>query len=98
MNIYEELTRIAKENPELIFDNNGYEYLSKETKLKHKEVIDEITQMMKAHDRGFSRFDNFKPRKNGSLELRYQAVWDRNNGFIGVVYTPLENFKENTSC
>lgn len=96
MNIYNELTRIAQENPELIFDNDGYEYLSREVKLRHKEVIDEITEMMKAYDPGFSRFDNFKPRKDGSLALRYQALWDSNNGFIGVVYTPLEVFKEST--
>jgi len=89
---YETLIKIQKEFPELTFDNNGYEYLDKEVKERHKEQIDLISEILKKEINGFVRFDNFKPRKNGTFDVRVQYYWDIN--FKGVGYFNIEDFKE----
>ena len=90
---YETLVKIQKEFPELTFDNNGYEYLDKEVKERHKEQIDLISEILKKEIEGFIRFDNFKPRKNGTFDVRVQYYWDKSS-FSGVGYFKIEDFKE----
>lgn len=88
---YETLVKIQKEFPELTFDNNGYEYLDKDVKERHKEQIDLISEILKKEIKGFVRFDNFKPRKNGTFDVRVQYHWAFN--FKGVGYFNVEDFK-----
>lgn len=88
---YEILIKIQKDFPELTFDNNGYEYLNKEVKERHKEQIDIISEILKKEIEGFIRFDNFKPRKNGSFAVRIQYLWSLS--FQGVGYFNIEDFK-----
>lgn len=91
MNTYTELTRIMTSNPDLLFDNDGYQELPRETVDANKEAIAQIEEVLKQCVTGFVRFQNFKPRKDGSIAVRYQAHY--NDIFVGVIYTPLENFK-----
>ena len=72
--------------PELTFNNNGYEYLSIETREKYKKEIAEISEIMKSIDSGFLEFNNFKPREDGSFSIRYQGIYDRQTYFKGVCY------------
>ena len=72
--------------PELTFNNNGYEYLSVETRNKYKKEIEEISEIMKSMDPDFVEFNNFKPRADGSFSIRYQGIYDRKTYFIGVCY------------
>lgn len=87
---YEMLIKIQKDFPELTFDNNGYEYLDKEVKERHKEQINIISEILKKEINGFVRFDNFKPRKNGTFDVRIQYQWSIN--FHGVGYLNIEDF------
>lgn len=86
------LMEIRKENPDLTFDNQGYEYLSPEVKEKHKEQIEEISSIMKKFFPYFRRFDNFKPRKDGTFSIRFQGDWS--NSFTGVYYFGEIDFTE----
>ena len=89
---YLALDHLRKNNPELTFDNDGYEQLDPKITKKHRLEIDEIERLLKSAVTGFVRFQNFKPRKDGSIAVRYQVKYDES--FIGVAYTPLEKFKE----
>ena len=89
---YDRLIELKNQFPELTFDNDGYEYLSKETQESHKEQIEEIKQILKETIEGFSSFNNFKPRENGSFAVRCQYNYDRS--FIGVGYFGIELFKD----
>ena len=78
--------------PELTFDNNGYEYLKAEIQESHKVIIDKISKILKRQVKGFSRFDNFKPRKDkNTFDVRCQYYWDI--GFCGVGYFNIKEFK-----
>lgn len=92
---YNRLKELKDQFPKLTFHNNGYEYLSHEIKEKHKEQIKEITEILKTTVKGFSRFDNFKPLKNGSFDIRIQYNWNYEGGntFIGVGYFNIKEFK-----
>ena len=85
MKTYDRLNQLKEQNPELIFDNDGYQYLPLETREKHKEQI--LTEC------GYQsvNFKNFKPRKDGSFAVRFDAMWDKT--FKGVIYVSLEDFK-----
>jgi hypothetical protein len=82
------LIEIQQLYPALTFDNNGYEYLSKEIRDNHKEQIDEISFIIKKIDSSFVKFFNFKPRKNGSFAIRYDYYYDKS--FIGVNYLEID--------
>ena len=88
---YERLVELKNSNPELVFNNNGYQYLSKETKESHKPQIEEIEAILKGVVEGFVNFDNFKPRENGTFAVRVQAHY--NDRFTGVIYFDIEEFK-----
>lgn len=92
MSIYKELKRIKEEYPELTFDNDGYEYLSKAVKEAHKEQIDLLHKLLKSEIEGFVRFDNFKPREEQqTFDVRVQYYYDKS--FVGVGYVNIELFK-----
>lgn len=91
MKTYDRLNQLKEQNPELIFDNDGYQYLPLETREKHKEQIKEIEQILTECGYKSVTFKNFKPRKDGSFAVRFDAMWD--NTFKGVIYVSLEDFK-----
>ncbi len=72
--------------PQLTFDNDGYQYLSKEVKESHKSQIVEIESILKRVIEGFVCFNNFKPLRKGGFEVRCQQHWEGDTGFIGVNY------------
>lgn len=93
---YDRLIQIKNEYPKLTFDNDGYEYIFEEKK-KHKEQVDEIEDILKKTIKGFVRFDNFKPRKEGTFDIRCQYNWGANDNsrcFVGVGYFNIEEFKD----
>lgn len=87
MNYIEELTEIMNDNPELIFDNDGYETLSQEIQNEKAEVITQIETILKENIEEFVSFQNFKPRKDGSFAIRMQVHYDAS--FVGVHYMPM---------
>lgn len=90
--IFAKLMEIKDKYPELIFDNNGYEYLSPAVKEKHKEQIEEISALLKEQFPDFVRFDNFKPRKNGTFSIRCQSHYSVS--FVGVEYLEEAHFQD----
>lgn len=88
---YNKLIKFKEKYPALTFDNNGYEYLSKEIKEKYKNEIKEISNILKKTIKGFVEFNNFKPRENNNFDIRVQYRWDRM--FTGVGYFKIELFK-----
>ncbi len=88
---YDRLVELKNNYPELTFNNVGYEYLSPSVKEAHKAQIEEISAILKETVFGFVRFDNFKPRKNGSFAVRMQTKWSES--FTGVQYNDIEDFK-----
>lgn len=90
-NVYNKLKEYQKNYPSLTFDNNGYEYLSRDVRESHSEQIKEINKLLHDNIKGFVEFNNFKPRKNDTFSIRYQCYWDET--FIGVSYIDIEDFK-----
>jgi len=88
------LRDLMEKYPQLIFDNNGYEKLSPEIVLTNKSAIKEIEVILKKYVKGFVSFQNFKPRKDGSIAVRYQVLYDDEGTFTGVAYTDLSVFEE----
>ena len=76
------IIEIQSNFPKLTFQNEGYQYLSKEIKENHKKEIEEIKSILKKEINGFSEFNNFKINKDGSFSVRCQYYWD--NSFKGV--------------
>lgn len=87
------LMKLMQDNPALVFDNDGYEYLPKEVRETHAETIKEIEEILKTVFWKLTRFDNFKPRKDGTMAVRFQSVWSMEPHFIGVNYIPLEEIE-----
>jgi hypothetical protein len=91
-NTYDNLLRLFNDNPELTFQNDGYQYLSEDVKDSNAEAIKEISEILKTCVEGFNRFDNFKICNKRGIVVRMQAYWD--SRFIGVVYINLDDFRE----
>ena len=89
---YELLKLYQFKYPELTFDNKGYKYLSKDIQERHKEQIKEISDILTETIERFRQFNNFKPRKDGSFDIRVQYAWDSN--YNGVGYFNIELFKD----
>ena len=85
---YKRLVELKNDYPNLTFDNNGYEYLDPSVREAHKAQIEEIEGILKTIVPRFVRFENFKPRKNGSFAVRMQTRWS--DSFTGVQY--IDNF------
>ena len=90
-NFYDELTQCIKEYPELVFTNNGYEEIPYEIKVFNAEGFLKVEAILKVCVKDFVRFQNFKPRKDGSIAVRCQTHWAPH--FTGVSYFPLDNFQ-----
>jgi len=88
----EKLIAYQKDYPELTFDNQGYQYLPSKIQEERKKEIEEISKILKETVEGFTKFNNFKPRKNGSFDVRVQYDWDEK--FNGVGYFPINDFNE----
>lgn len=96
MNTYEELKQIQTDYPALTFKNDGYQYLPKQVREDHAEVIQRVEELLKSSITGFSEFNNFVPNEDGSFRVRVQYNWGAHNNsrqFIGVGYFPIEDFK-----
>ena len=81
---YDRLVVLKEQFPALTFSNRGYENLSNKVKEAHKAPIEEITIILRDSLKGFSRFQNFINRKDGSWSIRLQYEWDAS--FTGVGY------------
>lgn len=92
--VFEKLTEIKNNFPSLTFDNNGYQYIKPEIREQHKEQIKEIEEILNSEFVGIVKFNNFKPRKDGSFSIRCQCKYDES--FTGVVYLNKEDFKKQT--
>ena len=84
------IIEIQSNFPKLTFQNEGYQYLSKEIKENHKKEIAEIESILKKEIKGFSEFNNFKINKDDSFSVRCQYYWDEN--FRGVGYFNINEF------
>ena len=76
------IIEIQSNFPKLTFQNEGYQYLTKEIKENHKKEIAEIERILREEINGFSEFNNFKINKDGSFSVRCQYYWD--SSFKGV--------------
>ena len=85
------IIEIQSNFPKLTFQNEGYEYLSKEIKENHKKEIAEIESILKEEINGFSEFNNFRINEDGSFSVRCQYYWD--NSFKGVGYFNINEFQ-----
>ena len=84
------LDQLRIKYPALTFNNVGYDKLPPSVMDEHKEAIAEIEKILKSKIRGFIRFQNFKPRSDGSFAVRYQVCYNDECSFIGVAYTSIE--------
>lgn len=91
MDVYNKLSRLALDYPELIFDSCGYQELPQETIDANRKGFDEVSRILKDSVENFVSFQNFKPRRDGSLDVRCQTRWSPL--FTGVTYIKLEDFK-----
>lgn len=86
---YEELKGIFEKHPELTLQNNGYEYLNKSKFTPEvKEAYDTVSDILRNHVDGFSKFHNFRLSKKGRIQLRFDYRWDAH--FTGVGYILLD--------
>lgn len=90
----EKLETYILADPDLVFQNDGYQEMPNETKARLAPQIKEIESLLKTIVWGFVRFQNFKRRDNGELVLRCQVYYNDQRSFIGVSYINLEAFKE----
>ena len=93
MDAYTKLAQLMDENPALIFENNGYENLPGSVVEAHKEAIAAIEAVLTSCIKGFVRFQNFKPRPDDTVAVRYQVWYNDEGSFTGVAYTPMESFR-----
>lgn len=91
MTDYDKIIEIKDKYPQLTFNNKGYECLSKDIQESHKEIIKELSDILKRNIEGFVKFNNFKLRKNNTFDVRCQYQWTHN--FTGVGYFNIEAFK-----
>lgn len=92
-----ELTKLAADHPELVFDNVGYQYLRAAIREDKALPIARIEEILKEHVIGFSRFFNFRRRVDGGLALRFDYNWgaeDASRYFIGVGYLLLDHLRD----
>lgn len=95
---YNRLNELRLKYPALTFENEGYQYISKEVREAHKEPIEEIEAILRKTFEGFSKFKNFKTsKKTGKpvIRLDYNYNYDgKGIPFIGVGYFHLEIWKD----
>ena len=91
INYYEELNKLKEEFPDLVFNNDGYQEIPAAIKEANADGIAKIEELLKIAVANFIRFQNFKPRKDGTFAIRCQTKWAP--WFTGVSYFPMENFQ-----
>mgnify|MGYP003645319322 CR=1 FL=1 len=90
-NYFEELDALRIAYPALTLDNDGYQELPQTVKDANADGVQLIEAVLKEAVAGFVRFQNFKPRKDGTTAVRCQTRWA--DHFTGVSYFPLDDFK-----
>lgn len=83
---YDLIRKIQKKFPVLTFQNKGYEYIRTPFNNEEQEAFDKVSEILKNHIKGFSKFNNFR-KKGKIIELRFQYRWDES--FTGVGYIKL---------
>ena len=88
---YDWLLGLQMDNPNLTYDNKGYDELDETTLTEDdRQVIEVIEAFLKDKIKGFSRFQNFKLDVSGEVSIRFQydysANKERSTQFIGVGY------------
>ena len=91
INFYEELNKLREEYPALTFNNEGFQNIPNDVREANIEGQNKIEELLQKSVKDFVRFQNFKPRKDGSFDIRCQTKWAP--WFTGVSYFPLENFQ-----
>lgn len=89
-NYFEELDALRLAYPDLTYNNHGFDNIPKNVREANAEGQEKIEAILKETVRDFVKFQNFKPRKDGSFAVRCQTKWSPY--FTGVSYFPLENF------
>ena len=100
--LHVELKAIAETHPDMVFQNEGYQYVSTETYVKHAKQFARVTEILKEHVVGFVRFFNFRmdtPKGGGDpvLVLRLDYNWGEADGtryFVGVGYVTLDELRD----
>ena len=91
---YNRLVELQAQYPKLTYNNTGYENLPENVMISHKKIIEEISNILKEEmPEYFVRFQNFKPRRDGSIAIRCQVIYDHVSYFQGVDYIPITDFK-----
>lgn len=97
-NFHDRLIEIQKQYPALTFDNQGYQYMDTSNfSEEEKKALQEVHDILKQCVGGFTKFNNFKPRKDGTFDVRCQADWNYGEDglpFIGVFYIRMDQFKK----
>ena len=102
---YDWLLGLQMDNPNLTYDNKGYNELDETTLTEEDRMVREtIEAFLKEKIKGFSRFQNFKldTDKNPIIRFQYDysAYREGSTQFIGVGYIDLiywlkESYTEN---
>lgn len=90
--VFEKITEIKNNYPELTFNNEGYQYLSNEVKGKYNEQIEGVKNLIKSVFPYITEFNNFKPKHDGTFSIRCQGYYDEVTYFQGVYYFNESNF------
>lgn len=90
-NYFDELEALRLAYPALTLNNDGYEELPSTVKAANADAIQKVEAVLKQAVADFVRFQNFKPRKDGTFAVRCQTRWSPH--FTGVSYFPMENFQ-----
>ena len=91
---YKRLVELQAQYPKLTYNNTGYENLPENVMISHKKIIEEISNILKEEmPEYFIRFQNFTPRRDGSIAIRCQVIYDHVSYFQGVDYIPITDFK-----
>ena len=94
---YDWLLGLQMDNPNLTYDNKGYDELD-ETNLTEDDrmVRETIEAFLKKKIKGFSRFQNFKLDASGEVIIRFQYDYSADKEdytpFIGVNYLNLREW------
>ena len=94
--LHAELTALANDYPDLVFQNNGYEYIGLAKREAHATQIARIEEILKEHIIGFVRFFNFR-RDDGEIRLRFDFNWGAENNsmyYVGVGYLSLDHLRD----
>ena len=90
-NWFDQLEALRLEYPDLTFDNDGYSNIPDNVRAANAAGQAAIEAVLTEAVADFVKFQNFKPRKDGTFAVRCQTRWSPN--FTGVSYFPMEDFK-----